>query len=603
MHEVAQHLSAMGRKGDSMLVHMSPQEVSAMNGIAALHGTNLGRNPDTGLPEAFNLGGFFKSLLPTIVGIAAAPFSGGSSLIPVLAGAATGAALNGSNPLMGALTGGLGGFGGAGIGSALGKSALASTAAPITTGTANAASAAANQAAGQTAANTLSNVANPLAEGSMANALAQPGVMGSGGLYSGFPQGVAGGVQGMVGGPSGAAQMSSGVQTAASTAAPSGLSSLTSGLKNLGTEAGRDAYVQALGGTGENASLIAAGKTALPLGLSALSAIEPPKLPEEDKYDPNFQLNLSGDSGLRFYAEGGDVNEMPDPGSNPLQNAQDAFSYGIGGLSYAKGGGIFDNSGLNLGSSSGANFNDSASTYSPAQFEQYYNAYNQNYVPRGNDPFGGISSLKQRAEARGVTPQELMRNPNVGLSSEQIQFNNMMRQSNTFGNNGSMATFGRKPSEEQLAFNQQLKDYNKARMGYYKEQNPKGFTGMFGNSYGGLPAGTKQGPLSIWQGNTTASSPGMFGGSSQALFAKGGYLDGPGDGMSDSIPATIGGKQPARLADGEFVVPADVVSHIGNGSTKAGAQRLYDMMAKVRKARTGTTKQGKQINPKKYLPA
>jgi hypothetical protein len=88
-----------------------------------------------------------------------------------------------------------------------------------------------------------------------------------------------------------------------------------------------------------------------------------------------------------------------------------------------------------------------------------------------------------------------------------------------------------------------------------------------------------------------------------ASFARGGYLDGPGDGMSDSIPATIEGKQPARLADGEFIVPADVVSHLGNGSTKAGAQRLYSMMDKIRHARTGTTQQGKQINPKKYLPA
>lgn len=86
-------------------------------------------------------------------------------------------------------------------------------------------------------------------------------------------------------------------------------------------------------------------------------------------------------------------------------------------------------------------------------------------------------------------------------------------------------------------------------------------------------------------------------------FKKGGYLNGPGDGMSDDIPATIEGKQPARLADGEFVVPADVVSHLGNGSTKAGAKRLYAMMDKVRKARTGTEKQGKQINPNKYMPA
>jgi len=84
---------------------------------------------------------------------------------------------------------------------------------------------------------------------------------------------------------------------------------------------------------------------------------------------------------------------------------------------------------------------------------------------------------------------------------------------------------------------------------------------------------------------------------------KGGYLNGAGDGMSDSIPATIEGKQPARLADGEFVVPADVVSHLGNGSSKAGSKRLYAMLDKVRQARTGNKKQGKEINPNKYMPA
>jgi hypothetical protein len=86
-------------------------------------------------------------------------------------------------------------------------------------------------------------------------------------------------------------------------------------------------------------------------------------------------------------------------------------------------------------------------------------------------------------------------------------------------------------------------------------------------------------------------------------YVKGGYLDGQGDGMSDSIPATIEGKQPARLADGEFVVPADVVSHLGNGSSKAGSKRLYAMLDKVRHARTGNKKQGKEINPNKYMPA
>lgn len=97
--------------------------------------------------------------------------------------------------------------------------------------------------------------------------------------------------------------------------------------------------------------------------------------------------------------------------------------------------------------------------------------------------------------------------------------------------------------------------------------------------------------------------PYYSGGSIGAYSDGGRMLKGPGDGMSDSIPASIGNKQPARLADGEFVVPADVVSHLGNGSTDAGAKRLYAMMDKVRQARTGTKKQGKKINPDKYIPA
>jgi len=93
--------------------------------------------------------------------------------------------------------------------------------------------------------------------------------------------------------------------------------------------------------------------------------------------------------------------------------------------------------------------------------------------------------------------------------------------------------------------------------------------------------------------------------SSLGGYAAGGnprLLKGPGDGMSDNIPATINGRQPARLADGEFVIPADVVSHLGNGSTEAGAKQLHAMMNKVRKARTGNPKQGKNIRPQKYMP-
>jgi hypothetical protein len=108
-------------------------------------------------------------------------------------------------------------------------------------------------------------------------------------------------------------------------------------------------------------------------------------------------------------------------------------------------------------------------------------------------------------------------------------------------------------------------------------------------------------------GSPTEAAQGgiMQAGSSLGGYAAGGnprLLKGPGDGMSDNIPAVIGRKQPARLADGEFVIPADVVSHLGNGSTEAGAKRLHEMMSKVRKDRTGNSKQGKQINPNKYMP-
>jgi hypothetical protein len=142
-----------------------------------------------------------------------------------------------------------------------------------------------------------------------------------------------------------------------------------------------------------------------------------------------------------------------------------------------------------------------------------------------------------------------------------------------------------------------------------------------GQSYDveGLPEPEKySGPLSRFRYDPDKYRSSMAGGglADSAVaqrYMKGGHLGsysdggrllkGPGDGMSDSIPATIGRKQPARLADSEFVVPADVVSHLGNGSTDAGAKRLYEMMDRVRKARTGRKSQGKEINPSKYMPA
>ena len=80
------------------------------------------------------------------------------------------------------------------------------------------------------------------------------------------------------------------------------------------------------------------------------------------------------------------------------------------------------------------------------------------------------------------------------------------------------------------------------------------------------------------------------------------YLGGKTDGMADDVPASIDGTQEARLSDGEFVIPADVVSHLGNGNSDAGADQLHGMMDNVRMERTGNPEQGKQIDPNKFMP-
>jgi hypothetical protein len=123
---------------------------------------------------------------------------------------------------------------------------------------------------------------------------------------------------------------------------------------------------------------------------------------------------------------------------------------------------------------------------------------------------------------------------------------------------------------------------------------------------------TRQPFFSKATGKFNMASPKVYADGGMAeQFNLGGYSDGgrllrgPGDGVSDSIPATIGNKRPARLADGEFVVPARIVSELGNGSTEAGARKLYAMMDRVQAARKGSIGKGKVANNSradKYLP-
>jgi len=120
----------------------------------------------------------------------------------------------------------------------------------------------------------------------------------------------------------------------------------------------------------------------------------------------------------------------------------------------------------------------------------------------------------------------------------------------------------------------------------------------------GIYSGTPSMPTPTFDKSKYLPIPAPVGKAEGGLMemAKGRYLRGETDGMEDKIPATIDKDQPARLSHGEFVIPADVVSHLGNGNSDAGAKHLYKMMDKIRQARTGTKKQGKQINAEKFMP-
>lgn len=468
LHNAAKHLESKGRNGDSMLVHMTPDEVRGLQALALAKGGSLSINPDTGLVEA----SFLKNLLPMIAGI-------GLSMIPGIGPFAAAGLVGGyetmrTGDLGKGLMAGLGAYGGAGLASGL---------------------SAAGAAAGEGAV-TASPIAENIAERSA-------GVKDLFGLQNATP--IPGATAQIPG--SAAADV---VKSAVTPSAPVTFGNMYSGLKELGSEAGRSAVYNAL------------PKYTLPAaGIGVVNAATPEqKAPagyEPDEYDkrlaayrlsPNFQ---------------GYTPPQPNPYYRPT------------GLGYAEGGVIPDNmapGGL-------------------AAIQSLRDGRDAAQTPIGDEPqfaAGGVSHLPRTA---GI--------PDVGIYHDT-----------------DVDTAKKSALEAALIRNKKAASAANIKLAAMPKTSIKGL--------GNIPE---------------AAAGGSIGGYSDG----GRMLKGPGDGMSDSIPATIGRKQPARLADGEFVVPADVVSHLGNGSTDAGAKRLYAMMDKVRHARTGTKKQGKQIKAEKYMPA
>ena len=605
----ARGLASLGRHGDTMLVHMSPHEVAGLNFLAKKQGTQLTINPHTGLPEAFSLGGFFKSLLPVFAGA----MTGGASMplwAGIAAGAATGAVTS-DDPLMGALTGGLGGYGGFGLGQGLfaagapstipgaaGSSGIVGSTGEMGSSLLNASRGIAPGAASATA-NAAGNVYNladtavntsGLAAGNVNPALANlKNVANTSGFTASAGTGATGVDKSFLGGMDrlgpGAQQMGTGIKNIAT-----------------GQDAAWDAFKKSFAGAdGKPISDLAAyGKIGMPIGGAALGGLEPSDIygepinmddaKKKQAYDPYSRLNLGNDTGLRLVAEGGyidgyavggtvntsGVNDTYNSLNNPTTPELSRDGYGVGRLNDLASQQSLDRATV-LGYAMGGpvSFADGGDTNPLAEEIQPI------------DQSAGIASLTPQVATSQTMPVEQAQNAATALSGETNSGGSIISQ--VAANLRANPNYQPKNPIE-AAIIKQIKGDDSMQQGQPSQQ--------------GLGSLTPSQPMAPSYNPSVAMGPTYFAGMNVPQgYARGGYLDGQGDGMSDSIPATIEGKQPARLADGEFVVPADVVSHIGNGSSKAGSKRLYAMLDKVRHARTGNKKQGKQINPAKYMPA
>lgn len=480
LHNAAKHLAAHGRGEDTVLIHMTPEEVGGLQAAALAHGGSLTINPHTGLAEA----GFLQAILPTLLGA-------GLSMIPgvgplMAAGLVGGGTALATGDLKKGLMAGLGAYGGAGIYGAMNPAAVAVPASP----------------APVAPATSIVQNAAPLAPIPAAAPIAPISGVGTSGL-GGIPD------------------VTQSVMVNPSSAAFSPSSLKSSFAPNLVGEGVGTNYFG-------NASVTPYGSSQVPLpktDLGLKSSYTPPAKSFEDALLSRNGAMVAGSvlGGLQEdpkAATPADVGMIRPYKFDRTKNAE-AFQDVAGGP---------------LSSRERNYFTDQYTALDP------YKAPGPEY----------------KTMAAGGPVEQMSNNAAMGA-------NTMYPMANMASS--SFAT----PYQAPLSTNM-LAPSGDAAVGINAEPNMQGTRFAVGGALGSYSDGGRM-------------------------------LKGPGDGMSDNIPAVIGKKQPARLADGEFVVPADVVSHLGNGSTDAGAKQLYAMMDKIRAARTGTKKQGKRINPSKYMPA
>jgi hypothetical protein len=496
MKQVARGLAGYGRNGDNNLVHVSDQE---LRGIEQLTGRKFTRNPDTGLPEAFNFGNVIKMALPVVAGIAATALTGGAAAPLALAAGA-----------------GASGLTSAGIAAAEGKSTEQALTAGLISGVTSYA---------------------------------------GGNLLSGVGEAAVGAGD--------AASQAVAAAAPAATSAP------------INTAA--DAISSAAGGMSGLATSNAAGGASANLASSGIGGIASANAGEA-------ATNLGALQGIGSAAQG--INPTASLTPSPV---------GIGSLE-----------GIN---SAAANIPASGvNATTPVNAGSTSNSFSGNLSQVGDrfsnvisDPEAAISKLGSNIAANPTRALIAAGGTYAGLSG--------------MGSDQQPQIPGQRPYDpnkypEQFPTNPRR--YNAPPAGYRAGIDPQ----YLYFAKGGLASMRQEGGMTENVVNEAKAAllgehpkpqdalsrfEGMFGaGALEVLRDRitGGRVKGAGGGMDDLVPGTIEGRQKVRLADGEFVLPADIVSGIGDGSTDQGVRRLHEMMNKVRKERTGKTTQPKAIGGK-----
>ena len=548
LHNAAKHIAAHGRGEDTVLVHMTPNEVSGLQAVAKAHGGSLTINPHTGLAEA----GFLRGLLPTLLGAGLAATGVGAPLAALMVGGGYTVASGGD--LKKGLMAGLGAYGGAGMYGAVNPTAVPTAGAtPVPT---------------TPSAPVVSNAA-PVGGPNISS-------LGSG-TYPTVPNMAAPTIvpSNIVPSPNPMNFNSLAAEPAVGSSAQIAQQSMAPAVQpiNLATTAPTPSYTPAAKSF-EDAAFSKYG--AASLVSTVAGSQEEPKAP--DPADPGMIRPYTYERNKNVDA----FQDAPTSGYAPLSSKERRYftddkytaltPYKAPGPEYKAAGGPVEE--MSNNAAMGANTmypmaNMATSSFAtPYQTPQSTNMLANMVAPSGGGAVNMMSGEPSMQGTRMAGGGEVQR---FGLGGMSID-SSFDPQNAPEGGIGSLirtVMAGRQKQSSnprQYTYDPQSQQYTEIQQG-----TPVPALAM-GGSLGGYSDGGRM-------------------------------LKGPGDGMSDNIPAVIGKKQPARLADGEFVVPADVVSHLGNGSTDAGAKQLYAMMDKIRAARTGTKKQGKQINPRKYMPA